>query len=400
VTNPHSWELPEEEYEVVSIPSWNQRKSKSMHLASDETAYEKLFEERVERIVVIDTCGKLKVIEGVEELKQAASLLENAKDEKLEPFWIDIQFPSAKTLECLGEIFGIHNLTIEDCLNMDDMEASEKNEVFDTYRFVVFNEVHYKPGSNVLNDIPMNIILFKTHVITTHHGPLNSFDQALLRLRQDHIRRKSILRAEWVLYALIDCSIDLFVILVKALELEVEALDNLVLILSTTEHDDLLTRIADSRNRSSFLTNELLVKRDIIRPMIEHHKAEDGTPKTEHRFHKNTKVYMRDVFDHVVGMIRDIEGLKERISSIYGTYLVKLSLESAQTANKMNVIMKIFGAIATLSMAGTFITSIFSMNVHVPGAGGTNLHWFAAIMSFIGAATLVLVVVFRRLQWL
>jgi len=113
VTNPHSWELPEEEYEVVSIPSWNQRKSKSMHLASDETAYEKLFEERVERIVVIDTCGKLKVIEGVEELKQAASLLENAKDEKLEPFWIDIQFPSAKTLECLGEIFGIHNLTIE-----------------------------------------------------------------------------------------------------------------------------------------------------------------------------------------------------------------------------------------------------------------------------------------------
>jgi len=85
----------------------------------------------------------------------------------------------------------------------------------------------------------MNIIMFKKFVVTIHNGPIKSLDIALSKLKQGQLsvlfQKKITRKAEWVLYTLIDHSIDIFVHLCKQLEFEVEALGNLVLILSINE---------------------------------------------------------------------------------------------------------------------------------------------------------------------
>ncbi len=85
------------------------------------------------------------------------------------------------------------------------------------------------------------------------------------RLRQVSGRRR---HSDWILYAVFDSIIDMFWIYVQQGIMEASSLDDLVLILSAHEQNDLLRRIGMARRRVMYLRAQLLRKKDLLMGLL------------------------------------------------------------------------------------------------------------------------------------
>lgn len=232
------------------------------------------------------------------------------------PCWLDVQYPTVETMVIISRAFGIHTLTMEDCLSETE-DQHQKNELFDTYRFLSFTEFHYIPYTNVLGSVDVHIIIPEASniLISLHNGPAlflattlrsltsprNSFLNAtgdpgmnghphnsafgLQSNETDPLSDKglSVCRipsAYWMMYCIMDSIVDRFVQLVATCTNEVEQLDSLVLELPAREQTDLLLRIGEVRKQISLLRLQLMRKQDIIQTIVA--ESKDAALAQEH----------------------------------------------------------------------------------------------------------------------
>lgn len=236
------------------------------------------------------------------------------------PCWIDIQYPTVETMVLISRAFGIHTLTMEDCLSETE-DQHQKNELFDTYRFMSFTEFHYIPYTNVLGSVDVHIIIPESAniLISLHNGPalflattlraLTSPRNSIGFLQGDlnsnghpHNNATSfgahgdadsassmlsgggsvcrIPSAYWMMYSIMDSIVDRFVQLVATCTNEVEQLDGLVLELPAREQTDLLLRIGEARKQISLLRLQLMRKQDIIQTVVA--ESKDAALVQEH----------------------------------------------------------------------------------------------------------------------
>lgn len=72
-------------------------------------------------------------------------------------------------------------------------------------------------------------------------------------------------------------------------------------------------------------------------------------------FNQNTKVYFRDVYDHCIQVIDQVDSYKEIISSLMDVYMSSVS-------NKLNSVMKVLTILSSIFIPLTFITGLYGMN--------------------------------------
>jgi len=105
-----------------------------------------------------------------------------------------------------------------------------------------------------------------------------------------------------------------------------------------------------------------------------------------------TRVYLRDLYDHVVQAIDTIETFRDMLASLLDVYLSSLTI-------RMNEIMKTLTIIATIFIPITFVTSFYGMNFqNIP-----ELHWrygYPMALGMMAVIVLIMLVYFRRKKWL
>jgi magnesium/cobalt transport protein CorA len=307
------------------------------------------------------------------------------------PLWLNIFYPSQDTMNHLQTLFDIHPLTIEDCLN--SAECREKNETFEHYRFLVVNEVHYPPQSNELVEVTVYILVFSNVIITIHQAPVRCVDAVIYRLRK--LKADTSYTTDWVMHALLDAIVDMFYMYVDPVKREVIDLEELVLILSAREQSDILRRINLARNRVVFLRSQLLKKKETVLSLLSKSSSNKGGAMGE-----QTRLYLRDVLDHVLCLFDDIEMAKEQLTHLTNTYLARVSIQMAEVSNQLNGIMKKFNAMATIILPLTFVTGLWGMNVLVPGGGEPTLIPFFSIVGSMVIFSIISVTLFRKFRWL
>lgn len=301
----------------------------------------------------------------------------------------------------LMRYFLIHTLTIEDCM-VESEKAQQKIELYDTYRFVSFAEHHVVPYTNIWNSVDVHLILpFGTPVlISVHSGPvayvcgiLNRI-QALTSLNSSLVSKKFQKRtagkcyipsAEWLMYAILDNIVDQFLDLVYECAVEVSRLDELIYVLPPREQTDFLRRIGAVRSRISVLKMQLQRKLDVVRLLLY-----DPTDAIAWNLGA-VKVFMRDITDHLVSMLVDLEQDKETLGSIATSFISRVSIEMSLHDREQNAVMKKFSAVATIFLPLTLVAGLWGMNVPVPFMTSTTLHAFGGIVGcsllFVAAAS-------------
>ena len=117
-----------------------------------------------------------------------------------------------------------------------------------------------------LRTAPIKLVVFPHIVLSFHSSGLETVASVARRL--DRVYASNVESTAWIIHALLDSITDSLLPVVNGTAMEVDALEELIYVLSGSEHRDLLKRMGMTRRRLSFLRQRLWSKRDILMSLI------------------------------------------------------------------------------------------------------------------------------------
>lgn len=251
--------------------------------------------------------------------------------------WVNVQgLGDMDTMRGLGEAFGIHQLALEDVINV---HQRPKVEEYDDHLFIVCR----MPGPSVgAGSEQVSMFLGKDYVITFQERRGDCFDAVRKRIRRDGTRIRQS-KADYLAYALLDAVTDAYFPLLEEYGEMVEELEQNVLGESRMR---LVRNIHDLKRELLDLRRAVWPLRDLFTTLVR-----EETPFVS----ENTHVYFRDCYDHTIQLMDVVETYREIASGLVDIYLSSLSA-------RMNEIMKVLTIIATIFMPLGFIASMYGMN--------------------------------------
>jgi magnesium transporter len=284
--------------------------------------------------------------------------------------WINVDgLGDANLIRELGEYFHLHPLTLEDVVNV---HQRAKVDPYENYLFIVAQTVEL---GRTLQSEQLSLFVGERYVLTFQERPGDCLDPIRDRVRKNSGRIRSS-GADYLMYAILDATIDSYFPIVDAVA---DRLDELEQSVSDRQMADAMTGIHDVRN-------DLLLLRRYIRP---HRDAANELIRDEHPVVRaDTRVFLRDCYDHTMQLIDLLEVYREMCGDLRDFYL---SLNS----NRLNEVMKVLTIIATIFMPLSFIAGVYGMNFDTKQPWNMpELHWpygylFSLVLMFITAAGLV-----------
>jgi len=186
--------------------------------------------------------------------------------------------------------------------------------------------------------------------------------------------------ADYLLHELVDAVVDEYFAVLEALGEKIESLQERVV---ANPNPDTLRDI-------HALKRQLLFVRRAVWPLRE---AINSLSRSDNPFLRDTtKVFFRDVYDHVIQIVDTIETLREMVSASLDIYLSSVSY-------RLNAVMRVLTVITTIFMPLSFIASIYGMNFeHMP-----ELKWpwgYPLILGVMGLVATGMLIGFRQRKWL
>ncbi len=143
------------------------------------------------------------------------------------------------------------------------------------------------------------------------------------------------------------------------------------------------------------LRGQLLALRRALRPHREmiNELVRDSLPL----IHSETRVHLRDCYDHVVQLIDSVDTYRELTSDLRDYYLSKVS-------NSMNEVMKLLTIISTIFIPMSFVAGVYGMNFSDDSPWNMpELKWYYGYpFAWVVMASIAfgLLIFFRRKRWL
>jgi len=105
-----------------------------------------------------------------------------------------------------------------------------------------------------------------------------------------------------------------------------------------------------------------------------------------------TKIYLRDVYDHTIQVIENIETFRDMSASMLEIYLSGLS-------NKLNEVIKLLTIISTIFIPLTFLAGVYGMNFrYMPELESRWGYPLILILMFLVVA--IMLIYFKRKGWI
>jgi len=276
----------------------------------------------------------------------------------------------------IGKYFGLHPLVLEDIVNS---AQRPKAEDFGDYIFVVLKMLSIDDSGGGLLGEQVSIIIGPDYVISFQEKPGDVFEPLRDRIRKSKGRIRKA-GADYLAYALLDAIVDNYFAIVEWFSDETDEVEDGLIAAPTTE---MLETIYSLKREVLFVKKSVWPLREVI----------NGLQRSESPLIKDqTRIYLRDVYDHTIQVIDTIESIREIIAAMRDTYLSSIS-------NRMNEVMKVLTIIATIFIPITFVAGIYGMNFEFMPELGWPWGYFGAL-GLMGAVGLTMLIFFRRKGWL
>lgn len=290
--------------------------------------------------------------------------------------WIGLLEPDASLLHQVQEEFGLHDLAIEDALRAH--QRPKVDEYGDTL-FVVVRTVHWGAEEKELAGGETHIFVGPRFVITIRHGVSTSYREVRARCEcTPHLLQHG---PGFVLYAILDFIVDEYFPAVDRLELLIEEIEQRVY--SGTVSRDTTAQIFSLKSDLIALKRAASPLIDVCNRLLRFDVSVIGA---------DTKLYLRDVYDHVIRVNESVDSLRELSNGALEAHLALVSVQQ-------NEIMKKLAAGAAMIGVPTAIAGIYGMNFEqIP-----ELHWgygYIWALGLMAASCGLLYWRFRRAGWL
>ena len=294
--------------------------------------------------------------------------------------WLDFEdTPPEEDEPVLRDVFGFHRLAIEDALKQSHVP---KLDDWEDYLYIVLHAVTFDhSGEGSVDTLELDVFLGKNYLVTHHDKQIEALERIWSNIGHDQRYHKN--GVDRLLYRLADEVVGSYMPVVEALDKAIDDAEDQVFN-NPTPHT--LEKIFS-------LKRDVLHLRRVIGPQREvlNRLARDDYAVVEVR----TRVYFRDVYDHLVRMHDITETVRDLVSGALDTYLSVIN-------NRMNDIMKTLTVITTLFMPITFLTGFFGMNFFVaipPYTFFTTAPVFVAVLLMVLLVPLAMFIWIRRRGW-
>jgi magnesium transporter len=294
--------------------------------------------------------------------------------------WIDATgFSDAGLIEKLGALLGLHALSLEDMVTLNQRPKVEEypNHLFSVTQIPLLN--------GELATHQLCIFTGSNFVLTWRERQSNCFDLLRKRLQVTRgVTRSS--GVDYLTYAVLDAAVDSFFPVLEVVGDELDELDD---------------RVEDGADAISVATlrdirHEVRQLRRIAWPLRD--ALDVLMRKPADLIGDEAVIHLRDCHDHVVQIIDALENCRDACSDIRDYYATAIS-------NRMNEIMKVLTVISTIFMPLSFVAGVYGMNFDGDASWWNmpELRWkfgyplCLGVMAGIAAAQLVF---FYRRGWL
>jgi magnesium transporter len=308
-----------------------------------------------------------------EEFYDLSHCIEHVKPNMIK--WMNIEgVHKTELIEKIGQIYGLHPLTLEDIVHIDQRP---KFEEYENYLLTIMKMISY---SDEVEAEQLSIIL-KDSTVISFQEPTggDAFDIIRERLRQSKGRVRK-LGADYLYYALMDAVVDCYFNAIEKIGDKVERIEEEIMNQPRKQSLNELYRI---KREVIYLRKQVWPLRDMINNLI---RSETTLITT------NTHLFLRDIQDHSTRIIEAVEIYRDLLSGIMDIYL-------STNANKMNEVMKMLTIISTIFIPVTFISSVYGMNFdYMPEL--RSPYGYAGVLLVMLIVIVSLVIYFKRKKWL
>lgn len=277
-----------------------------------------------------------------------ADFFNNHQDELGVIRWIHIasQDDPQHALRLLDSKYRLHPLAIEDVC------YTPQRPKIDRYDWMLFLVAHYpqlkdEPGGLELSLSQVSIFFLKpSNVVITFEEPSASGNSGRwshvvrerLTFGTDDIRSRDL---SFLVYSILDALIDSYF---PVLEFYGERIEEIEAELMDEPKPDLIKGINRLKRDMFTMRRNTWPLRDMFGRLI-----------TLPEVTSNTKMYLRDCFDHIIQIIDILEVYRDSSMGLIDIYL-------SGANNKMQEVMKTLTIISTIFIPLTFITGVYGMN--------------------------------------
>ena len=286
--------------------------------------------------------------------------------------WVDIESLEDEDVELLMNSFGLHPLTIEDCIMPN---YRPKIEEFENYLFIILHAA--EKNANGHEPAEIDICLGKNFLIT-----LSSSKVKAIASEQRRIEEKSPTMArgaDFLLYSLLEALIEQYSPVIEELDRKVDMFESKTLLESSTK---MLTEIFDVQGELSKLRRMIYPQRDAIGRLS----------KGESQFIKPANaLYFRDAYDHILRINDFIDSSREALTGALQEYG---ELHSA----RLNEVMKTLTIVATVAMPAVLISSFYGMNLKMPEF--SHRYGYHIVLAAIIISTAAMIFYIKKKKWI
>lgn len=253
------------------------------------------------------------------------------------PVWIRAESVAESEWDDLGHWFDLHPLALEDIRNP---RQRPKVEDYGDVTFIVLRMPRFRDGE--LGWAQVGIFLGDGYVVTATPNDVSEMDTVEARLLHGGWKGDDA-AVDRVMYHIVDALVDSYFPMMDTLEEALEELEDDVLVAATR---DGLQAIRDFKSLVSRM-------RKIVPPMREATLNLERAPHTH--ISQDTRLYLRDVSDHMVRIAERLDHVKEVALIAQETWNSTLAAQQNETMKRLTVIFALF-------LVPTFLSSIGGMN--------------------------------------
>lgn len=260
--------------------------------------------------------------------------------------WLDFYDPSKEDLAALIQAFGIHPLSVEDCLDADQVP---KIEDFATNTFILLNGYQYQDGILHLEEI--DFILGKNFLITVsghQGGSLKLYEKVeeAVALNRDSVQPGP----DYLLHVVMDYIVDHKFSAIESIQDAIDTAEEDILKQPSSYSPEILMRL---RRDLLILRKSLFHEREILVKVC----RRDSPYISEQAIYN-----YRDIYDHLAKYYEIIEIYREMITSLLEMYLSMINNRMAEVANRTNATVRRLTLITTVFMPLTLLAGIGGMS--------------------------------------
>jgi len=294
--------------------------------------------------------------------------------------WLNIEQPTERETDYLAKHYPFHPMDLEDCLSR---RQQPKLDVYEDYLFFIFHFSVWDRATRVSRHDQVSVFIGDKYLITVHDGLLKTLMSLFRQCQTDEEARRENLSqgSGYLLYRILDRATDAYFPILNSILAWVDDVEDAVF----DENVEAAQEVAT-------------IRRDIITQRRIFHSVRPVYAVLESKIKRYCKiditVQFGDLVDHVNKICDALDEAKE-IVEIYKDTDYVLSTE------RLNRIMRILTIIATVVLPFIAISSIYGMNIHMPGSITTG-SWVSFIVIMVVMALIAggMLYYFHRRRWI